>query len=174
MKKKLLWVLVLLTVLLGAVSTCSAKGRIKKLDTWPKRFYSIFCEYAGSCFRDMRTYPNEVYLYAKYCFEFKTLNGWTITLKGSGEYDQMVSAHLKVPVDITTEELRTALIAFFRASADYILYPKFVYSDLESVVDEYLSKALYYRIKDKCTVYKHTCISCTKTKDERFYLFTAH
>ena len=174
MKKKLLWVLVLLTVLLGAVSTCSAKGKIKTLDTWPKRFYSKFCETAGTCFRDMRSYPNEVYLYSKYCYEIKTLDGLTITLYASGDYTLMVSATLKVPVSISDSQLRTALIAFIRASADCIFYPNSVYSDLESFVDEYLNKAIYYRIKDKCTVYKHTCISCTKTKDERFYLYTAH
>ena len=173
MKKKLLWVLVLLTVLFGAVNICSAKGKVKGLDTWPKRFYSIFCEYAGSCFRDMYSYPNEVYLYAKYCFEFKTLNGWTITINGSGEYDQALSAYLKVPVDITKEELRTALIAFFRASADCILYPKFVFYDLESVVDEYI-KSYPYRINEEHLVYKRAGIRWFKTKDERYYLFWAH
>ena len=111
MKKKLLWVLVLLTVLFGAVNICSAK----ELTVKAERFYTEFCRMA------------QISYGSKFCtgsFErtgegyiFKTVGGFTVKLYTKSPDIELRYAKIYFSVyDKTWDQIWSALLAFYLAA----------------------------------------------------------
>ena len=113
MKKKLLWVLVLLTVLLSAVSTCSAEELTIKADD----FYTRFCYFSE-------------YMYgSRFCsgsleqigdgYNFKTVGGYTIKLYTKSPDMNLQYAKIYFSLsDTTGDQLWIALMSFYMTADD--------------------------------------------------------
>ncbi len=111
MRKKFLWVLVLLTVLFGTVNICSAK----ELTVKAERFYTEYCRMAqiayGSPFCATRLEQiGEGY-------NFKTVGGYTVKLYTSSPDKELQYAKIYFSIfDTDGDQLWAALLAFFLAA----------------------------------------------------------
>ena len=162
MKKKLLWVLVLLTALFGAVNICSAEN----LTLTGEEFYTKFCDIAeilyGSPF--CRTRLEET----GEGFIFQTRGRYTIKLYKRSTELNLRYAKIYFSIDaVDGDQLWTALLSFFLAADNNLEYLS--ESQLEFLHD-YILNLLSYRGKivyyDRIQIYGDIV--------ERNMYFTAH
>ena len=162
MRKKLLWVLVLLTALFGAVNICSAED----LTLTGEEFYTKFCDIAkilyGSSF--CRTRLEET----GEGFIFQTRGRYTIKLYTKSPELNLRYAKIYFSIDaVDGDQLWTALLSFFLAADNSL--ENLTYSHLEFLHD-YIQNLLTYRGKivyyDRIQIYGDIV--------ERSMYFTAH
>ena len=161
MRKKLLWVLVLLTALFGAVNICSAEN----LTLTGEEFHTKFCRVAkilyGSPFCGELEETGEGFI-------FRTLGGYTIKLyTRSPELNLRYAKIYFSIVAVSGDQLWTALLSFFLAADNNLEYLS--ESQLEFLHD-YIQNLLTYRGKivyyDRIQIYGDIV--------ERNMYFTAH
>ncbi len=130
MKKKFLWVLVLLTALFGAVNICSARDLMIN----PDEFYTRFCYIASGTYESRFCSGSLKEHFGSYTFE--TVGGYTITLYSSSLKKDCQYAKIQFSLANTNStQLWTALLAFFLAADNNI----FLDESQESVLMNYIS-----------------------------------